>query len=182
MNGTIIYAGKYGATEQYAKWLSEEIKMPMLALENVNSQEIILSDFLVIGSSVYMGKLLVRDWLKQNRNILRNKTLFLFVVCGNQDEKERALIIENNVQSSFLNITNTFFLRGRVIRERLSWKDKLFLKLGSMLEKDPVKRKEMLQDFDAVKKENLAGLVKAIEGFSSERLKTQSGEKARQQS
>ena len=40
------------------------------------------------------------------------------------------------------------------------------LKIGARMEKDPIAKKEMLQDFDDVKKENLTSLVNSIKAVS----------------
>ena len=65
MKGIIVYKGRYGATEQYAKWLEEELKVPAFSAENI-WEEFAKYNFLIIGSSVYIGKLEIRKWLKKN--------------------------------------------------------------------------------------------------------------------
>jgi menaquinone-dependent protoporphyrinogen IX oxidase len=168
MKGIIIYKGKYGATRQYAEWVGEELKLPVSVLDELKVEELLRSDFVVIGSSVYMGKMLVSDWLKKNVKNLQNKIIFLFVVCGTPpSEKEKQQhIVEDNVPALLLNGSNTFFLPGRLIRKQLSWSDRLLVKIGASFEKDPVKKKAMLEDIDAVKKENLVEMFTAIRSLT----------------
>jgi menaquinone-dependent protoporphyrinogen IX oxidase len=80
MKGIIIYKGKYGATQQYAEWLSKELQLPVRKPENLTASHLSLYDFVVIGSSVYEGGLLMKNWLKKYAEILQNKKVFLFIV------------------------------------------------------------------------------------------------------
>lgn len=57
MKGIIIFKGKYGATGQYAEWLGKELGLPVFTPDNYRTEDIINCDFVIIGSSVYMGKL-----------------------------------------------------------------------------------------------------------------------------
>ena len=167
MKAAIIYKGKYGATRQYAEWLAEELQLPVFTSDNIDSQKIAAYDFFVIGSSVYVGKWLLRDWLKKHISIFKNKKLFLFVVCATsayEKPKQEGIII-NNFPINFLKEANIFFLPGRVIIKKLSWKYRWILRIGASLEKDPAKKKAMLTDFDNVKKQNIADLVKAVRIF-----------------
>lgn len=171
MKGMIVYKGKYGATRQYAEWLGEEFKLPVLILDNLKVEGLLESDFVVIGSSVYMGKMLVSDWLKKNVKNLQNKIIFLFVVCGtlHSEREKQQHIIEDNVPASLLNSSRIFFLPGRLIRKELSWSDRLLVKIGASFEKDPVRKKAMLEDIDGVKKENLAEIFTTIRSRTLEK-------------
>ena len=168
MKGIIVYKGKYGATRQYAEWVGQEFKLPVLSLHNLQVEGFLKADFVVIGSSVYMDKMLVSDWLKKNVKNLQNKIIFLFVVCGtpHSEREKQQKILEDNVPASLLNSSKTFFLPGRLIRKELSWSDRLLVKIGARFEKDPVKKKAMLEDIDAVKKENLAEIFTAIQSLT----------------
>ena len=171
MKGIIVYKGKYGATRQYAEWVGQELNLPVVVPDNLEGDELIKSDFVVIGSSVYMGKILISDWLKKNIKSLQNKILFLFVVCGTppSEKDKQQHIVEDNVPALLLSGSNTFFLPGRLIRKELTWSDRLLVKIGASLEKDPVRKKAMLHDIDAVKKENLVEMLTAIRSLTFEK-------------
>lgn len=165
----IIYSSKYGATRQYAEWLGEELALPLFITGSVDKAQLSICDFVVIGSSVYIGKLLIRDWLRKNAAILKNKKLFLFVVCGSSSDKEKQKkIIADNIPDSLLELCSIFFMPGRLDIKKLSWKDRLLLKLGSRLEKNPVAKKAMLTGIDGVKKENSDELANAVRSFRME--------------
>lgn len=166
MKGIIIYQGKYGATRQYAEWLAEELNMPIRgALKSVDPN--LSCDFFVIGSSVYIGKLQVSKWLKTNEAILKGKKIFFFPVAATPPAHKEKLeaYIRFGVPDTIWDQCEFYFLHGRMIFNKLSWKDRLLLKMGSRLVKDPVEKKNMLTDFDDVKKENLSPLINAVKKF-----------------
>lgn len=155
----IIYKGKYGATRQYADWLGEAIQQPVTPVQNVTKDQLHTADFILLGSSVYIGKLLINEWIIRNAPLLKNKKLLLFVVCGNGSPKEQERIIKHSIPDGLIDWSDIFFLPGRLIFSKLSWKDKLLLKIGAMKAKNPETRKRMLQDVDNVQPELLTPLV-----------------------
>ncbi len=165
MKSIILYKGKYGATQQYAEWLSSELHLSLMAPENLSEEDLNANDLIIIGSSVYVGRLLISDWLKQYAGILKGKKIVLFVVCGSNNPKEQEKIIKQNVPEGFIDPSCIFFLPGRLLKSKLSWKDGLLLRLGAMAAKDPETRKLMLQDRDNVKKENLSGVISKSESL-----------------
>ena len=164
MEGIIIYKGKYGATQQYAEWLGISLHVPAVNSEHVEGGNITSCNFVILGTSVYVGKFQLRDWLKRNAGSLQNKKLYLFVVCGTPpaDNDKIQLMSRMNIPEEIRNQTNIFFLPGRMEKKRLSLKDRLLIHMGAFLEKDPSMKKQMLQDFDSVKKENIIPIVNAI--------------------
>jgi menaquinone-dependent protoporphyrinogen IX oxidase len=167
MKGIIIFQGKYGSTRQYAQWLSDELKYPAREPAEISSSYLTNCDVIVIGSAVYMGKLLIRKWLKRHTNMLKNKKLFFFIVCATPPAQRDKLdaIVMRNMPLSILNQTKTHFLQGKMNIKGLTWLDRFLLKMGARLEKDPDIKREMLTDFNAVKKENIDALVKDVKAF-----------------
>ncbi len=169
MKGLVIYKSRYGATEQYAKWLAKALALPLYTAERTGLQELQSADYVLIGSSVYVGKMLLKEWLRKNLPLLLNKKLFLFVVCGGaaSDGQQQTRILQANLPAELREKCQVFFLPGRLDKEKLSWSDKWILKIGAMLEKDPVKKAAMRNNIDAVSKTQIAGLVKAVTLFTS---------------
>ena len=91
MKIAILYGTKYGTTEKVAKLISKSIKNQnnneSIDIELINLKEKnnlnLNYDFLIIGSSVYMGKIRkeVNEFLKKYKNTLIQKPFALFV-CG----------------------------------------------------------------------------------------------------
>ena len=113
MEGVIVYKGKYGATKQYAEWLNLELQLPLMHPQNLNATRLAPYDFVMIGSSVYEGRLLIRRWLKQHATILQNKKVFMFIVCATQstENKKLEVIVKNNIPEEILKNCSVYFLR-----------------------------------------------------------------------
>lgn len=169
MKGIVVFKGKYGATAQYAAWIAQALYLPMVDMEHQDAGQISTCDYLIIGSPVYVGKMLIRNWLRKNEAQLRDKKIFFFVVSGTTDrEKEKQdLIINENVPQSLVKATEFFFLAGRVVIGKLSWLDRLTVKMGALMQKDPVKKEAMLRGFDGVKRENINQLIKHALHYSN---------------
>lgn len=164
MKNVIVYKGKYGATEQYAKWLSEVLLCPVYEAGSEPESLTQRADTVILGTSVYIGKLQLKQWISNHATQLISKKIFLFVVCGTPDSQheKRMVWIKQNIPPSLLPSCQVFFLQGRLKMSKLSWKDRLLLKIGARLSPDPIERKNMLTEYDDVKKENLQPLLAAI--------------------
>ncbi len=167
MKGIVIYKGKYGATKQYAKWIGEELSLPVVNSENIKETELSNYDFLLIGTSVYIGKLYIQKWLKDNMTDLRGKKIFLFQVAATPPEEKEKRQAYNvaSIPSAILKNCELYFLAGKMSMQNLSWKDRLMLKMGARLTKDPKAKKGMLTDFDEVTKEKIFGMCAAVKKY-----------------
>ena len=169
MKGIVIYEGKYGATAQYASWLADALYLRVVNADRQSTSNLAQFDYVIVGSPVYMGKLMIKDWLEANEWVLLNKKLFLFIVSSaSPDDKARQEnVLKNNLPEALANIVQVFFLQGRVVINKLSLKDRLIVRFGAMMEKDPEKKALMRRGFDGVKKENITDLVKNVLKFST---------------
>ena len=169
MKGIIIYKGKYGATRQYARWLGDELYLPITDSDDINKTLLTNYDFLVVGSSVYIGKMLLKGWLRNNVAAIQGKKIFLFMVSGTPPDKKEKLerYVQASVPAEIRNSCEMFFLPGRLIIKSLSWLDRLLLKMGAKLTRDPNEKKEILTEYDDVKKENLEEIKAAVNKFCS---------------
>ena len=167
MNGLIVYKGKYGATQQYAQWLGKELNLPVYTAAELQKKDLSLYDFIVIGSSVYIGKLQISQWLRSNTASIRGKKVFFFQVAGTPpDQKEKLeTYIRSGVPEEIRSQCAFFYYPGKMIIRELSWTDRFMLKMGARLTKDPAAKKTMLADYNQVKKENITGLVNAVKNF-----------------
>ena len=166
MKGLIVYKGKYGATRQYAEWAATALHLPVKEAD-AKEERLRGLDFVVIGTSVYMGKLLISQWLKENLDTLKTKKIYLFLVAATPPHEREKLnsYILNGVPGEIRHLCEIYFLQGRLNRNRLSWKDRLMLRLGAALTKDPTAKKTMLTDFNYVKKENITSLVNSVKNY-----------------
>lgn len=164
MKAVVIYKGKYGATRQYAQWVGGELNLPVFTTSEVQKKDVINVDVVIIGTSVYIGKLQVTKWLKQNLATLANKRIFLFLVAGTLPDETQKLdaYIRAGVPEEIRKQCDIFYLPGRLIIKKLSWPDHFMLKMGAKLAKDPNERKRMLTDYDLVKKEKITPLLQSV--------------------
>lgn len=107
MNTLIVYSSKYGCTEQCAKILSEELKgeADLINLKNVKDINISKYDTVIIGGSIYIGKIQkeVAGFCAKNLDILKEKRIGLFI-CGMQKEEEIQSELNNNFPPELLKI------------------------------------------------------------------------------
>jgi menaquinone-dependent protoporphyrinogen IX oxidase len=164
MKGVIVYKGKYGATAQYANWLGNTLQIPVYESDDLSSIKLTGFDYVIAGTSVYIGKMLLAKWINSNGNILSHKKLFMFVVCGTPSAEVTKLngMLEQNITPEVLKTMKVFFLRGRLIKSKLSLLDRLALYLGASLQKNKKERERMLIDYDDVRQENMNEMLNAI--------------------
>jgi menaquinone-dependent protoporphyrinogen IX oxidase len=137
MKGIIIYKGKYGATKQYANWLSAALSIPVSPAGEEINKELIDADYIIMGSSIYIGKLQLRKWIRQHRSLLLNKKIFLFLVAGTPVSEREKLqqYINANIEAEITARCTFFFLPGKLEFKKLSFLDKMLMTIGSRLAK-----------------------------------------------
>jgi len=169
MKGLILYKGKYGATREYAGFIGEALKWPIYTPEQLLAPTLAAADVLVIGSSVYAGRLLLHGWLRKHAEQIKNKKVYLFIVCATPADKKEVLeqIAHHNIPASLREQVIVHFLRGRVVINNLSWLHKLMLKLAAKSTKDPDEKQRMLYGFDAVNRENAVPLINALKALQT---------------
>src|SRR6187551_2331757 len=156
MKGLVIYKGKYGATKQYAIWIGQELQLTVASADRFPLDELPKYDYIILGSSVYIGKLEIKDWLKKN-----------FQVSGSPSDQieKRESYNKASLSSTILEKIQFYYLPGRMIMRNLSGWDRFMLKMGAKLTKDPVEKKAMLTDFDHVKKEKVIPIMEGVRTF-----------------
>jgi len=163
MKGLIIYKGKYGATRQYGLWLGDALGWPVIPAGSETTQQLLNADCIILGSSIYIGKLQLRKWLKQQENLIISKRLLLFLVSGTplSDKEKLQGYLDANISKPLRNRCQCFFLPGKLEFSKLSWKDKLLLTIGSKLagaKSDDIS----MEDYNDVKKEHLETILNAV--------------------
>lgn len=109
MNYLVIYASKYGITEKAVEILRRKIleagnhKVTTVNIKKCNVPKLDSFDFVVLGSSIYIGNInkRLKQYIEDNRVVLLNKRTGVFI-CGSAPtpeavEKEMKLSIEKKV-------------------------------------------------------------------------------------
>jgi len=168
MKGIVIYKSRYGAAKRYAEWIAIALGITLKASDEVKAKDFAQCDYVIAGSSIYMGKILIKDWLAKNNELLKGKKLFLFIIGAapvEQKEKTEKYFTDNILKEMLAN-SKCFYLQGKSIFKELSWSDKIFLKMGAMLAKEARDKEAMLTDFNAIKRENINELVSAVKSVN----------------
>lgn len=169
MKGLVIYKGKYGATKQYAMWIGQELQLSVASADRFPLDELSKYDYFILGSSVYIGQLEIKNWLQKNFKVLQNKKIFFFQVAASPAEQfeKRESYNKASLPADILKKIQFYYLPGRMIMRNLSAWDRFLLRMGAKFTKDPVEKQKMLTDFNDVKKENIGSLVKAVQNFTN---------------
>ncbi|WP_336516641.1 flavodoxin domain-containing protein [Pollutibacter soli] len=157
MKSILIYSSKYGATRQYADWIGKALEIPIVDAEDAITHEIIQNDTFIIGSSVYIGRLRIRKWLKKNLDLLKNKRIILFLVCGTPvEEKEKwSEYIRQSVPEALMPKCSVHVLPGRMWFERVNAWDRFLLRLNASATSNKETKRMMLKGYDQVERKNI---------------------------
>lgn len=179
MKGIIVYKGKYGATQQYATWIGEALNWPLFTPEQLLNPTLDGADVVIVGSSVYAGRLTLHDWLKKHAHQLLRKKVFLFIVCATPADKKEVLdqIAKNNIPALLQDLVVVFFFRGRLVIKELNWLHKWMLKLASRTTNDADEKQRMIHGFDAMNKDNILPLLKVVNDVQTSSLTKLAGSK-----
>lgn len=86
----VLYATKYGATEQIAKLLAEELgtNTDLWNIKKDGKPDLTLYDTVILGGSIYMGRIqrAIRSFGAKQKKILLQKRLGLFISCATPPE------------------------------------------------------------------------------------------------
>lgn len=91
MKGLVVYNGKYGSTEQYAGWIGESLKLPVRKSRDVKASELAEADYLVLGSSIMVGKLTMAGKLRSWWPIIAKKKVLFFTASATPASDRPAL-------------------------------------------------------------------------------------------
>jgi menaquinone-dependent protoporphyrinogen IX oxidase len=171
MKGIIIYQGKYGATKQYAQWLAEATGLNTRRADATSGPDLAGYELIVIGSSVYVGKLQVSNWVKKNREYLYGKKLFLFQVAGTPPSETGKRDSYNlaSLPKDLYNSCQFYYLGGRMQLAVLSRWDRFTLRMGARMTRYKKGATTILEEYDHVSKDQLNTLIRDIKKTLAEK-------------
>ncbi len=131
-------------------------------------EQLALSPYVIIGTSIYIGKFQLRSWLRKHRQLLAGKKLFLFVVTGTSlHEKDKLqAYYRANMPAILRDKCQYYFVPGKLEYRKLNWVDKLVLKTGAYLARKR-KGKVSLADYNGVNREHILPLLRAVKADMS---------------
>lgn len=140
MSTLIAYASKYGCTERCAEKLAKgfDEKVDLYNLKSGKSIDIAQYDKVIIGSSVYVGKVHkeATEFCTKNLEALGNKKVGMFI-CGSQEgdglKQELQVAYPQELQSKAVAIE---CFGGEYVFGKMSFIDKTIIKVIAKSNKD----------------------------------------------
>lgn len=123
----IIYNTKYGSTEQYAKWISEETGADIYRDKNVKLSQLMEYDTIVFGGPIHAGGLQGLKFLQKNMKRFSGKRVMAFAVgLGLDNENAQQQCLELNFLKSIKEVP-CYFMKGAYNPEMVKGIDKTMM-------------------------------------------------------
>lgn len=139
MKGIILFQSKYGATEKYARWLSEKTGFSCMETRKAKAEEMQQFDALILGGGIYASGIAGLSFLKKNLQLLAGKKVVVFCVGASPYEPEAfEQIVQHNMKGELAQIP-CYYCRGAWDLARMSFVDKNLCKMlrKAVGKKDP---------------------------------------------
>jgi len=130
MKTCIIYASKYGYTEEMVNKMIVESNKEFDAYNINQSSQIDLSKYeaVILGSSIYIGQIngKLKKFIQKNMDILLSKKIGLFLSCGSEENFD--LQVKSNFGEALLNHSSSVvYLGGMINKDRLNFLHKFII-------------------------------------------------------
>lgn len=149
MNTLIVYATKHGCAEKCAGMLAQKLggKIEVQNLKNMNALNLSQYDSIIIGGSIYAGRIQkeVSEFCIKNMEALKNKRLGLFI-CGMQKEAYEAELNAAFPKELLENSIVKDFLGGEFIFKKASFLERMVIKMITKSNKDVLDINELTID------------------------------------
>ncbi len=165
--GAIFFSGQYGSTAQYAEWIGEATGLPVFTVNDSNADPANY-DFLLLGSSVIVHKLLIRKWVKRHLTDIEHKPVILFTVSGAPAGLKLDSWIAASLPEHLITRAHHVALRGKLDHDEISWWVKLILRIGAWMNDDPDAREDELKGFDYMDESSIEPILTLVEQLGSQ--------------
>lgn len=157
MKTLILYASKYGCAKDCAAYLKSRLNQEteLMNLKKAGKIELESYDCVVIGGSIYIGKIQkeVRQFCEQNLQSLLQKKVALFICCTTPEQVDE--FFGNNFQAPLLeHATERVNWGGELRHDKMSFFDKKITNMVSKLE--PKKTEVLYKNIDLLAERLLA--------------------------
>ncbi|MEP2934863.1 MAG: flavodoxin domain-containing protein [Gilvibacter sp.] len=169
MSAAIFFSGKYGSTEQYARWIGEATGLPVFDIKDASADPS-KYEYLVLGSSILYFKLSIRKWASANLSKLDGRAKILFSVSGEGPSDKLNTWVANSFPPELLSQVEHVGLGGRLDHSKLSWLLRKILWVGSLINSDPEASKEERFGFDHVNKASIEPIVNLIKEYQGSKM------------
>ena len=159
----VLFKTKYGSTEQYARWIHEEVGGDLVFYKRGKKVSFEPYDRIVLGGPIHGGRVTIATVLRDRWDELKHKDVSLFVVGATPIEHPKFLeCYETSVSPEIREHINYFPLRGRLDQSRLDMSDRFLMHVAVWIETDPFFKEGMQSSVDGVARENLNPLLEHL--------------------
>lgn len=162
MAGVVVYYSNYGSTRQYAEWIAEETGF-ILHDQRTGDVQWDRFDTVVVGSPVLKMRPFLAKWMIGNWLSLEDKRVFLFSTSGASatDPGLRSGFEQSFPPEMAAKIEYVPF-QGRMTFGELKPMHRMMMRIGKMIEKNPERKRKMLEDVDGVDRSAITPLVSRL--------------------
>lgn len=126
----VIYGSIHGTTKQYAQWLSEELKSPIVKRQDVKPIDLTDNDIIIYGGALYAGGINGISVITKNWKQLSGKHIIVFTVgLANPKNTDFKNIIEKAFDREQIEKVKIFHLRGGINYTKLGLNHKAMMKM-----------------------------------------------------
>ena len=127
MTPVILYHSRTGFTQQYAAWLSEDLRCPALPYRERGGIHWSKYDAVLFGSWFHAGSVMGKKWLKQQLPQWKEKHVILFVTGAAPAGEAQTAAMEQNFTSQEWAQMRAFYLPGGLRYERMGAVDRAMM-------------------------------------------------------
>jgi len=128
----VIYSSKYGSTKKYAEWIAEELDGELSDLNKINQNDLNNYSTIILGISLYPGRVKNLSLLEKSYEILKDKNLIIYT-CGIADVNDIKNV--NNIKKRIKKIIpenifekiKIFYLRGSLDYKKMGFKHRIMM-------------------------------------------------------
>jgi len=140
MKTLIAYGTKHGCTEKCSELLSERLmgKVDIINLKNGRNIDLEEYDNVIIGGSIYMGKIQkeVNEFTTKHLDILKDKKIGLFICCMRDGELAENELMESFPQELIKDAVVKEYFGGEFIFKKMNFMERLIVKKVSNIDSD----------------------------------------------
>lgn len=135
----VIYKGKYGTTEQYARWIAEELQCDLFEADRFLARDFKKYDNIIYGGALQAGGIKGFELIRKNRMKIMDKKIVIFAVGLNTDSKENRIQVRDiNFNKYVLSGMTLYYCKGAFDPSRIKGMDRGIINLTlKMLKKKP---------------------------------------------
>jgi menaquinone-dependent protoporphyrinogen IX oxidase len=152
-NILILYRTKYGSTEKYAKWISEDVRADLFKIENFDTTQFEQYNRIIIGSPTYMGKIQTQDFLEKYWDILKTKQVFLFNTGLFPEESPESKKSFEMIPAHIRGHIEYIKLPGKIDVKKLKFTEKMIAKMVKTDTPDKVDKDQLVPIINWAKKQ-----------------------------